>query len=89
MAWKKRIGQTLESRLSGENESREAGVADRHYLSVVIKSRRGIKENSLSILGTLSRRALRGFEQLTRSAELIQMLGLAPVLRPRQKTNIG
>jgi|HubBroStandDraft_6_1064221.scaffolds.fasta_scaffold83442_3 hypothetical protein len=37
----------------GRNESRDAGVADKHYLSVVIKSRRGIKENSLSILETL------------------------------------
>jgi hypothetical protein len=54
MAWKERIGRTLESCLSASgNESRDVGVAEKHYLSVVIKSRRGIKENSLSILGTL------------------------------------
>jgi hypothetical protein len=53
MAWKKRIDQTLENRLSGGNESRDAGAADKHFLSVVIKSRRGIKENSLSILETV------------------------------------
>jgi hypothetical protein len=35
MAWKKRIGQTLESCLSaGGNENRDAGVADKHYFSV-------------------------------------------------------
>jgi hypothetical protein len=45
MACKKRIGKTLESRLSaGGNESRDAGVADKHYFSVVIKTRRSIEE---------------------------------------------
>ena len=45
MAWKKRIGKTLESRLSaGGNESRDAGVADKHYFFVVIKTRRSIKD---------------------------------------------
>ena len=45
MAWKKRIGQTLETCLSaGGNEHRDAGVSDKHYLSVVIKTRRSIKE---------------------------------------------
>jgi hypothetical protein len=45
MAWKKGIGQTLESCLSaGGNENRDAGVADKHYFSVVIKNRRSIKE---------------------------------------------
>ena len=42
MAWKKRIGKTLEIRLSaGGNESRDAGVADKHYFFVVIKTHRG------------------------------------------------
>jgi hypothetical protein len=46
MAWKKRIGQTLESCLSAAvNESRDAGVADKHYFFVIIKTRRSIKES--------------------------------------------
>jgi len=45
MAWKKRIGQTLESCLSASgNENRDAGVANKRYFSVVIKTRRSIKE---------------------------------------------
>jgi hypothetical protein len=45
MAWKKRIGQTLKSCLSaGGNESRDAGVADKHYFFVVIKTRQSTKE---------------------------------------------
>jgi hypothetical protein len=45
MACKKRIGKTLESCSSdGGNQSRDAGVADKHYFSVVIKTRRSKKE---------------------------------------------
>jgi hypothetical protein len=39
MALKKRIGRTLESRLSaGVNEGRDADVADKHYFFVIIKT---------------------------------------------------
>jgi hypothetical protein len=72
MAWRKGIGKTLEIRLSaGGNESRDAGVADKHYFFVVIKTRRSIKEIHYQFQEPFSRKALRGFEQLTRSAELI------------------
>jgi hypothetical protein len=71
MAQKKRIGQTLENCLSvGMNENRDAGEANTHYLSVAIKTRRSIKEMHYQFQEPFSRRALRDFEQSTRSAEL-------------------
>ena len=70
MAWKKRIGKTLEIRLSaGGNESRDTGVADKYYVSVVIKTRRSIREIHYKFKKPFSRRTLQDFEQSARDMD--------------------
>jgi hypothetical protein len=51
--------------------SRDAGVADKHSFSVVIRTRRSIKEIHYQFEGPFLRGALRDLEQSTRLAELI------------------
>jgi len=56
----------LESCLStGKNESRHAGVVDKHYFSVAIKRLSEIKAIHHQLSEPLSRRALRDLEQST------------------------
>jgi hypothetical protein len=54
MAWKKRIGKTLESCSSaGGNKNRDAGVAYKNYFCRIIKTYRSIKEIHLSVSRTV------------------------------------
>ena len=51
--------------------SRDAGIVDKHYFSVVIKTRQSVKEIHYQFQRTVFEKGTARFEQSTRSAELI------------------